>query len=339
MTSLGRIDPVTHNPDGTPIDPDAPASPHVLRQMHRELVQGKGRDLLTSSPLLLLALAALVAGGAFPDVVGFLLSVGVIGIGAYTQEAFEWFTLRRADPLTLQETEARERAERSAFENDFRTRAKAQVPVATLALMGAISTVTIVQFVRMTQTSPAVIGSAALVKSAVRAGEWWRLLTATYLHGSALHLLGNLGALVALGEIFEVYEGRMRLPLVYLVAAIAGSACSVLLLKATSVGASGGILGVAGYLVTAAGRGSAGTPRLVRGRMVRLLASTALVGLAGFSFVDNGAHLGGILGGTALGLTLPRGDARRERLVARLGTAASAILLAGAAFTIYRLLR
>ena len=51
MTSLGRIDPATRYPDGTPIDPNAPARPYVLRELHADLVRGKGRALLTSTQL------------------------------------------------------------------------------------------------------------------------------------------------------------------------------------------------------------------------------------------------------------------------------------------------
>src|SRR5262249_48465706 len=146
MTSLGRIDPATHHPDGTPIDPDAPASPQLLRELHAELVRGKRRALAGSVPFLLLAVAALVVGGTFPTVVGTRVWVGVIGVGAFAQEAFEWFTLRKADPLTLPQREAQEDAERKAFERDFQARAQALRPVATLALFALISIVTVVEF-------------------------------------------------------------------------------------------------------------------------------------------------------------------------------------------------
>ena len=340
MTSLGRIDPATRYPDGTPIDPNAPARPYVLRELHADLVRGKGRALLASTPLLLLSIAALVAGGLYPELLGVLIWIGVIGVTAYAEEAFEWLALRRADPLTSIEKDAREEAERIAFQADYRLRVTTRRPVAMLALLAVIAAVTIVEFVVAARTSfPHVLTSAALVKPAVRDGEWWRLLTATYLHGNLMHLLANLSALVVLGEMLEAYEGRRRMPLVYLVAAVAGSVCSTLVSSRTSLGASGGIIGFAGYLVVAAGRSPAGAPRLVRGRMLRFLGATAVLGLAGITFIDNGGHLGGFLGGAAIGLLLPRGDARRERLVTALGGVSTAILAAGAAFTVYRLLR
>lgn len=341
MTSLGRIDPVTHHPDGTPIDPDAPASPQLLRELHADLVRGKRRALASSVPFLILGIAALVVGGTFPEVVGSLIWVGVLGVGAFAHETWDWLRLRRADPLTLIQREAQEEAERKAFESDYRLRTQAREAVATLSLVALISITTIVEFVQASRTSfSQVFDSAALVKSAVHSGEWWRLLTATYMHGNLLHLLGNLSTLLVLGPMVEAYEGRKRVPLVYLVSAVGGSICSSLLSPRTSVGASGGILGLAGYLVAAAGRGHGGAPPLIRGRMLRLLGAIAVMGVAGMAFIDNAGHLGGILGGAAVGLVLPRGDERRrEGPVRVLGAIATAILVAGAAFTVFRLLR
>jgi len=338
MTSLGRIDPVTHHQDGTPIDPEAPARPQVLRQLHEDLVRGKRRALITSLPLLALSIAALLAGGLYPEALGFLIWVGVVGVVAYGEETYDWLMLRRANPLTQIQMEARLEARRRAFEEDFRTRAAGRAPIATIALMLVISFVTIVEFVQAVRVGfPRVLESAALVKTAVRAGEWWRLLSATYLHGNLIHLLANLGSLVVLGEMLETYEERTRVPLVYLVAAVTGSVGSTLLTSRTSVGASGGILGIAGYLVAAAGRSHRGTPLPVRGRMLRFLAATAVMGLAGIAFVDNGGHLGGFLGGVAVAYVLPHGTGRRERLASALGTGAAGVLVAGAAFTVYRL--
>ena len=338
MTSLGHIDPAIRPPDGSPIDPHAPARPDVLRTLHADLVRAKGRRLAISAPFVVLAIAAIGIGIAFPASLGILIYVGVVGVGAFAQEAYEWFTLRRANPLTSTAQDAQGAAARLAFERVDLTRAQARQGAVTLALFGLIALVTIVEFVQAVRTSfPAVIKAAALVKPAVRAGAWWRLLTATFLHGNLQHLLANLGTLVVLGRIVEKYEGRMRVPLVYLVAAVAGSVCSVLLSTRTSLGASGGILGLAGYLVVAAGRSDAGAPRLIRARIMPVLAAMAVMGAA-IAFVDNAGHLGGVLGGAAVGLALPRGDARRERLVTVLGTIASVVLAAGAALTIWLLL-
>src|SRR5438045_2365378 len=133
MTSIGRIDPVTHHPDGTPIDPDAPASPEVLRELHADLVRGKRRGVLTSLPMAMAAIAALVAGGMNPHLFGPFISVGLVGLGGFASEAQEWLALRRANPLTLQAEEARERLDRQVFGEDFRARRQGGRPVARRA--------------------------------------------------------------------------------------------------------------------------------------------------------------------------------------------------------------
>jgi hypothetical protein len=74
--------------------------------------------------------------------------------------------------------------------------------------------------------------------------------------------------------------------------------------------------------------------------MLSLLGSTALMGAAAFMFIDNGAHLGGVATGAMLAVVMvPRGaesDSRGEGLEA-VGWIASAVLAAGALFTIMRL--
>jgi rhomboid protease GluP len=184
------------------------------------------------------------------------------------------------------------------------------------------------------------ITAAALVKPAVLGGEWWRLLTASYMHGSLPHLAGNAAALFVLGRLLETYDSRMRIPVVYLAAAIGGNIVSTLVSAKPALGASGGVFGLAGYLWVAAGRRPDGAPAWVRREMLSLLGSTALMGAAAFMFIDNGAHLGGVATGAMLAAVMvPRGaesDSRGEGLEA-VGWIASAVLAAGALFTIMRL--
>jgi membrane associated rhomboid family serine protease len=211
-------------------------------------------------------------------------------------------------------------------------------PVVTIALTAGIVLVTIVEFGSGPLTKA--VAAAALVKPAVLAGQWWRLLTASYMHGSLIHLVGNTTALLLLGRLIETYDRRMRIPLVYLAAAIGGNILSTLMSTRPALGASGGVLGLAGYLWIVAGRRPDGAPAWVRREMLSLLGSTAVMGLAAFTFIDNAAHLGGVATGAMLAAVMvPRGaesDPRGEGLEA-LGWIASAVLAAGALFTIMRL--
>lgn len=80
--------------------------------------------------------------------------------------------------------------------------------------------------------------------------EWWRLLTAAFLHGSWLHLLLNLSALGSIGEWLEPAIGSLKTLAIFLIAALGGSLASLLWCEApVVVGASGGILGLAGALL------------------------------------------------------------------------------------------
>lgn len=144
--------------------------------------------------------------------------------------------------------------------------------------------------------------AVGLVKSAVWQGEWWRLFTATVMHTVIWHILFNLLALVILGKIVEAVAGRAYVAIVFLFSALLGSIFSLLLIPATSVGSSGGIMGLIGFIV-ALGHFRPNT--LPHGFLKSLLSGVGLIflsGLLGFMIIDNAAHFGGLLGGLLIGL-------------------------------------
>ena len=186
------------------------------------------------------------------------------------------------------------------------------------------------------------IEAAGLVKPLARAGEWWRLLTATYLHGGILHFWFNFGALRTLAPLVEAYAPRPRLPLVYLAAGLAGNAASLVLLpNQASIGASGAILGLVGYLLVLGFRRPDEMPPLLRRGLLSTLGLTALLGVVGFALIDNAGHAGGTAMGALIGaLTIPRaGTAQRPTpILDALGWLATVVLVAGAALAIARVL-
>jgi len=185
--------------------------------------------------------------------------------------------------------------------------ARAGKPWFTWALAAAVGAVALAQVAAPGSS----VAAAGLVKEAVRNGEWWRLFTAPLLHGGVLHLVMNGGALLALGPAVERLAHRAYLPLVFLAAALAGGAGSMLgYPHTTSVGASGGLLGIIGFLVVLAFRRRDLLPRDLGKDLLKDVGWIAVLGLVGFAFIDNGAHAGGLLGGVVLGLLLvPRGGA------------------------------
>lgn len=183
-------------------------------------------------------------------------------------------------------------------------------------------------------STAAAVEAAGLVKELVREGEVWRLLTGVFVHGGLLHLFLNLLALWSLGPLVEAHAGRTGLPVIFLISAIAGSSLSFMLLPTqTTVGASGGILGLAGYLFTLAYRRHEIMPAGFYRRIGMGIFATAVFGMIGYRFVDNATHLGGLLAGTVLAAWLPSTDLKppsgRQRFQSVLAYVAWAVLFLG----------
>jgi rhomboid protease GluP len=81
-------------------------------------------------------------------------------------------------------------------------------------------------------------------------GDWWRLITSCFVHGSGVHLLVNLFALAMIGPLAELVWGRRRFGVIYLLSGLAGSSLAMALHPQDGVvGASGAIWGVLMSLV------------------------------------------------------------------------------------------
>lgn len=187
------------------------------------------------------------------------------------------------------------------------------------------------------------VAAAGLVKLRYLHGEWWRLLTAPFLHGNLVHFLMNMAALVYLGKRLEVFARWPHLPLVFLFAAVVGGEASVRFAAAgTSVGASGGLMGWLGFLIVFETLHGQLAPRSARRRLLAGVLLTAGIGLLGYRFIDNAAHLGGLLAGMAYAaIVFPKSASTRRPgttltdLLA--GSAALAVLVAAAGLAIWRI--
>lgn len=134
-------------------------------------------------------------------------------------------------------------------------------------------------------------------------GEWWRLLTGELVHGNPLHLVMNLLALTALGRLLEAYAHRAYVPLAFLLSALGASAASVALTPGgLSVGSSGGIMGMFGFLAVMALRRRRLMPPGIGQAVLVNVGIIAGMGIVGYTFIDNAAHAGGLLAGGILGL-------------------------------------
>jgi membrane associated rhomboid family serine protease len=144
-------------------------------------------------------------------------------------------------------------------------------------------------------------------------GEYFRLLTAAFLHAGVLHLALNMIALLVLGPQLEALLGRVRFTALYLLAAVGGTAASYAfnLPQSASLGASGAIFGLFGALLVIARR-----LRLDVSFLLIVLGANLLLGF-GSASIDWKAHLGGLAVGLVLGAAFAYAPPARRRLVAQ----------------------
>ena len=131
-------------------------------------------------------------------------------------------------------------------------------------------------------------------------GQWWRIVTGAFLHGSIMHILLNMVALYQVGSLVEAIVGKVRYALVYAIALI-GSGLAVVYVTPDqlTVGASGAIFGLFGALVAIGLRAGK------RGRgLVGQVIPVIVINL-GFTFavpnISAAAHLGGLVTGFVAG--------------------------------------
>ena len=144
--------------------------------------------------------------------------------------------------------------------------------------------------------------NGALFGPAVADGDWWRLITAVFLHYGPIHLAMNMIALWLFGPALEAALGSVRFLLLYVAAGLAGSAGALLLTPdAVTVGASGAIYGVFGAILVLERQGT----YVFGGSVIPLL-------VINFAFtlfipgISKGGHIGGFLGGALAILVLSR---------------------------------
>jgi membrane associated rhomboid family serine protease len=136
-------------------------------------------------------------------------------------------------------------------------------------------------------------------------GQIWRLVTAMFLHGSLLHIAVNAWALYQLGSLYEVMFGSRRFALIYFATGLCASVASSLYIHSASVGASGAIFGVLGAFIFSIRRSSKWRGQSwTRGLLMQLVLVAALNIVIGFSvtFIDNAAHIAGLVSGLLFGL-------------------------------------
>src|SRR5271163_1083021 len=190
-------------------------------------------------------------------------------------------------------------------------------------------------------------------------GEWWRLVTSTFVHVGVIHLATNMWCLWNLGLLGEPLLGPLGTVAVYLFTGVAGNLLSVAVNpdlpggphSVVGAGASGAVFGIAGVLIVLLKSKLLPVPedelKRLRKSVIYFAVLNFVIGASTLLIpsivrIDNMAHLGGFLSGLALGVPLvPRiGSARmdftRRQWIAFAGMAFFLALLAYGIFSFHR---
>jgi rhomboid protease GluP len=173
-------------------------------------------------------------------------------------------------------------------------------------------------------------------------GQWWRLITAGFLHGGLFHIMMNGWAMLQLGRQVDIIFGPARYLVIFFTGTVAGFWLSTILSPSSlSVGASAGLCGLVGSMIAVGFLSRSSVALELRHGYVRyagfVLAFGFISSALGWWPIDNMAHLGGIGGGFAaamvVGLPRPAVPARE-----RVTTLAAWFCVLLTAFSFYQML-
>lgn len=151
----------------------------------------------------------------------------------------------------------------------------------------------------------AMVAMGAIVPGLVQRGELWRLIASMFLHANWLHWAANSWALYQLGTLYEVLFGSKRFALIYFSTGIIAGVASSMYNHGPAVGASGAVFGILGAFIFSIRRSPVYRHQPWTRGLIGQLVFWIVVNLAiGFSvkFIDNVAHMGGLISGLLMGL-------------------------------------
>src|SRR5205814_1406380 len=133
-------------------------------------------------------------------------------------------------------------------------------------------------------------------RSILGAGQWWRLITAGFLHGGLIHIGMNSWVMYDLGAQVEQVFGPARLLVIYFCATVGGFLASTFWSNALSVGASAAIMGLIGAMIALGMMHQSAVGDAIKRVYVRYAIYMVIFGLL-VPNIDNAAHLGGLATG------------------------------------------
>lgn len=186
---------------------------------------------------------------------------------------------------------------------------KKPIVVATLIITNIVI-YTILEFIGDTTDAIFMLKHGAVYPDNIMAGEYWRLLTATFMHFGARHLFNNMLLLGCAGVILEEALGHLKFALLYLIAGAGGSTLSYLQMcnsgdYAVSAGASGAIFGIIGALLWIVIRHKGRYETLTQKGLIFMIALSLYYGVENGE-IDNWGHIGGLIAGFIISIILYR---------------------------------
>ena len=146
--------------------------------------------------------------------------------------------------------------------------------------------------------------------------EWWRILTAMFLHFGAAHLLNNMVIFCCVGSRLERAVGHIRFLVIYFLSGIGGGLLSLFMMVhtgdyAVSAGASGAIFGVIGGFLWAVIRHRGRLEGVTARGMMLMIALSLYYGFSTIG-IDNWCHVGGIITGFVVSMILYHGKCQKD---------------------------
>lgn len=195
---------------------------------------------------------------------------------------------------------------------------QAPITVSLIILMVAIFIGEVIISGQMTVSTPALYQLGAMFKPAVvYMGQWWRVITAGFLHVTLMHLVLNMITLYYVGRLLEQYFGSVRYFIGYIATVGLGSLNSLAFgsANAISAGASGGIFGLFGMIFLMGLLDKQGF-WLAQAKTLGLFVILSLIPVISGSNIAISAHIGGLAGGFLLApLLLKKGLASSKQVI------------------------
>ncbi|QNU68511.1 rhomboid family intramembrane serine protease [Ruminiclostridium herbifermentans] len=183
---------------------------------------------------------------------------------------------------------------------DFQIEFKAKTPWVTYVLIAANILVwlllRILSFTTNTEYVNLLAPFGAKINLFILEGEYWRFISAMFLHSNEVHLLLNCYSLYMIGTQIERLFGHVKMIVIYFVAGLVGSIASFAFNIYPAVGASGAIFGLLGAMLFFAIKRPSLLKSSFGANLLTILVINLVYGVMN-ERIDNSAHLGGLVGG------------------------------------------